>query len=197
MDGIDLPLTVLGILEDGRVVFTGEDYRRSYLIYPDRPERDFEHPWPISWSWTDHFWPNHWWCSHDQSEWIWPNQMEKELEKPSNNLFSGAPASSNKYWVRIAEGDKWFFGASGGDEPVMQEMPLIHCAENLDEGSVVFFNMEDIDYLEDYVELEDDQKKLIRWLSDVSIIGAAKVRPNEVIVVKRSGPVTIRKGLRQ
>lgn len=194
-DGIDFPLAVLGILPDGRVVFTGENYRRSYIIDPQRPERSFEHLWPVAWSWFDPKTPDRWHLGANStiSEWRWPDRIKKESEKQITNRFKGWMATNLRYWVRIGQG--WSFGSA--DKIEYQELPLIACAEYLDEGSYVLWgDMEEIDSSGTAViDFQVKQGEFVRWFADVPIICAAHVRQNEIVVVKRSGPVTLRRGL--
>jgi hypothetical protein len=200
-DGLDFPLAALGILEDGRVIFSGDRFRRSYIIDPQRPDREFEHLWPVEWSWGDPSRPDRWWSSGTSlaSKWRWPKRIKKELAKKSTNQFKGVgvdAAVGERYWVRIGPG--WHFG--GSEKIEYQEHSLLHCAEFLNEGSYLFWGgMEEIDDSAGvtFLKLEDERGKLLRWFPDIPIVCAARISKHEIVIVKRSGPVTIRKGLRQ
>lgn len=198
MDGLDFPLAVLGVLDDGRIIFTGENYSRSYVIDPKRPDREFEHLWRVGWSWGDPDQPDRWWCSRNSvaSEWSWPNRIKEELSKPVKNFLNGWNSSRRSYWVKMHEG--WVFDSNDNIE--FKEIPVRHCIELLDEGSFILWgDMEEIACSEGLtvLELEDHHDEMVLWFSDIPIVGAARVREDEIVVVKRSGPVTIRKGLRK
>ena len=190
-DSLDLPLARLGVLKDGRVVFTGENYSRSYLI---DPKSSFEgaHLWPISWSWIDPQQTETWESSRAclASEWQWPLSIDKALKRPGINRFTGLHASCYLHWVRI--GTSYSF--SNHEHLHYEEMPLVHCAEFLDEGALVLWGeMEQIDAYDDPLTLVVQGRKgqEYRWFSDVEISSAVRISAKEIVVIKKTGPVRI------
>jgi hypothetical protein len=190
-DGLDLPLAFLGMLEDGRVVFTGENFLRSYQIDPNSSS-DCEYLWPMSWSWFDPERPDSWGNSGNSqaSDWQWPKRIEKALERPDGNHFGGVHLCTSRVWVRMGS------GYSFGDRERMRytEYPLVACAEFLDEGTLVLWG--DMEELGDFAApsvlvIKDGNGRELRWHSDVPIRNAVRVSATEIVVIKKTGPVRV------
>ena len=190
-DSLDLPLALLGVLEDGRIVFTGENYRRSYLINPNS-SMEGAHLWPIHWSWIDPKQPDIWGSSNtcDASDWQWPRNIGRALKRPSQNRLQGMYASSFLHWVRIGASNPF----NNRERLQYEELPLVHCAEFLDEGALVLWgDMQEIDAFNDPSTLvvQDRKGREIRWYSDVPIRSAVRISATEIVVIKKTGPVRI------
>jgi hypothetical protein len=191
MDGLDLPLAFLGVLEDGCVVFTGENFLRSYRINPNS-SADFEHLWPMSWSWFDPERPDSSGSCRTclASDWRWPEMIAKGLGRTHRSQFGGFNVSASQVWVRM--GSDYSFG--NHERIRYSEHPLVTCAEWLDEGTLVLWG--DMEELEDFVApsvlvIKDGNGRELRWHSDVPIRKAVRVSATEIVVIKKTGPVRI------
>jgi hypothetical protein len=198
LDGIDLPLAVLGVLEDGRIVLTGENYSRSYIIDLQGGDGMLEHTWRVLWSWARPEMPDGWFTGRGScaSDWQWPYQRRQEHVRESTNGFARDSHLPNtvRYWVRIPK--QW--GKWQHIDEFYKEVPVLSSAEYVDEGEFIdFAGMEIIEDSrdEEFLSLKNYDGELVRWVSDVPIVGAIRVRKHDIVVVKRSGIVTIRQGL--
>jgi hypothetical protein len=198
LDGIDLPLAVLGILEDGRIILAGESYGHSYIIDLQGGDGMLEHVWSIKWSWERPNMPDRWFTGRSSvaSDWQWPYQRQQDQVRKSTNGFAGDAQFPDtvRYWVRIPK--QW--GKWQHIDEYYKEVPVLSSAEYLDEGAFIdFAGMGIIEDSrdEEVLSLKNYDGELVRWVSDVPIVGATRVRKHDIVVVKRSGIVTIRQGL--
>lgn len=190
--GLDLPLHFLGVLDDGRVVFTGENFLRSYQIDLESSS-DSEDLLPMQWSWFDLTQPDTWYNSKHSlaSDWRWPKDIGKALKRTDGNQFGGRHSSTRRVWVRIGS-EQYAF--SNREQMQFTEYPLVHCADWLNEGALVTWgSMEELDdfVAQSVLIIKDRNGRELRWHSDVPIRSAVRISATEFVVIKKTGPVRI------
>jgi len=167
-DGLDLPLGAIGVLEDGRMVFAGEDLRRSYCFRPcDYSGVDELLLWPgVRWSVSA--------CG---------------VNEENQNFYDSCLEQVVAVSMTV---DQWSSTSPRHDYPVP------HVSLDCDEGSLLLWEQQyenadhDGQLLIHGPERSDGTDGLAKWVADVPIRFVVRLPNDRYLVIKDSGPLLLK-----
>lgn len=220
VESIDLPLAILGKLENGLIVFCDEKFGRSYIFNP-----------------LEHFnTPVNAVSSGRNVIDIWPTRIEWILERGDRIVKEYDAINENRMHKRSVEDDlfdieqlpAWPFNSSDPEfaksdgysnwnfssirlyeelqnypdivvstESCEINIPVKDYCEYISEGHVTVWGemrlleQDPAQFNDLYIAIPHQENSLTRWYSESEIIAAIKLKDSRIVLIRKSGPIIL------